>query len=38
MRRLHTLLTRPRRRIGGIMNWPGLALVAIYLLDSHALY
>ncbi|MDP2155276.1 MAG: sodium:calcium antiporter [Sulfuricella sp.] len=32
------LLTRPRKRIGGIMGWPGLALVAIYLLNSYALY
>lgn len=32
------LLTRPRERIGGIMGWPSLALVAIYLLNSYALY
>ena len=32
------LLTRPRKRIGGAMSWPGLALVAIYLLNSYALY
>lgn len=32
------LLTRPRGRIGGVMSWPGLALVAIYLLNSYALY
>lgn len=32
------LLTRPRARIGGVMSWPGLALVVIYLLNSHALY
>lgn len=32
------LLTRPRGRIGGAMSWPGLALVAIYLLNSYALY
>lgn len=32
------LLTRPRSRIGGIISWPGLALVAIYLLNSLALY
>ena len=32
------LLTRPHGRIGGIMSWPGLALVAIYLLNSYALY
>lgn len=32
------LLTRPRKRIGGVMSWPGLALVAIYLLNSYALY
>lgn len=32
------LLTRPRGRLGGVMSWPGLALVAIYLLNSYALY
>ncbi len=32
------LLARPRTRIGGIMSWPGLALVAIYLLNSYAIY
>ena len=32
------LLARPRDRIGGIMSWPGLALVAIYLLNSYAIY
>lgn len=32
------LLVRPRKRIGGIMSWPGLVLVAVYLLNSHALY
>lgn len=32
------LLTRPRGRIGGVMSWPGLALLAIYLLNSYALY
>ncbi len=32
------LLARPRTRIGGIMSWPSLALVAIYLLNSYAIY
>lgn len=32
------LLTRSRGRIGGVMSWPSLALVAIYLLNSYALY
>ncbi len=32
------LLARPHTRIGGIMSWPGLALVAIYLLNSYAIY
>ena len=32
------LLTRPRGRIGGVVSWPSLALVAIYLLNSYALY
>ena len=32
------LLTRPRKRIGGAMSWPGLALLAIYLLNSYTLY
>ncbi len=32
------LLTRPRWRIGGIMSWPALVLVVIYLLNSYALY
>jgi hypothetical protein len=32
------LLVRPRKRIGGIMSWPGLVLVAVYLLNSYALY
>ena len=32
------LLARPRTRIGGIMSWPGLALVAIYLFNSYAIY
>lgn len=32
------LLTRPRARIGGVMGWPGLALVMIYLLNSYVLY
>ncbi len=31
------LLTRPPGRIGGVMNWPELALVAVYLLNSYAL-
>ena len=31
------LLTRPRGRLSGVMSWPGLALVAIYLLNSYAL-
>jgi cation:H+ antiporter len=32
------LLLRPRKRIGGIMSWPGLVLVAVYLLNSRAIY
>jgi len=32
------LLTRARKRIGGVVSWPALALVAIYLLNSYALY
>ncbi len=32
------LLARPRVRVGGIMSWPSLALVAIYLLNSYAIY
>ncbi len=32
------LLARPRTRVGGIMSWPSLALVAIYLLNSYAIY
>ncbi len=32
------LIARPRTRVGGIMSWPGLALVAIYLLNSYAIY
>lgn len=32
------LLTRPRERIGGVVSWPSLALVVIYLINSFALY
>ncbi|MEQ1668972.1 MAG: sodium:calcium antiporter, partial [Sulfuriferula sp.] len=35
---LIALLTRSRKRIGGVMSWPGLILLAIYLLNSYALY
>jgi cation:H+ antiporter len=32
------LLGRPRRRIAGLMSWPGVVLVVAYLVNSHALY
>lgn len=32
------LLARSRKRIGGVMSWPGLVLVAVYLVNSYALY